>query len=383
MTRLPGNEFEFPPSENEIELSLFGPGYGESIALHLGHGDWAIVDSCINKNKESAPLHYLRSIGVNPSIAVKLIVATHWHDDHVRGIASVVRNCPNAQFFCSDALKVEEFRILVCSLRERSMMNSTSGVKEFGDVMSVLEERIAAKEKFGTPKWAVVDRRIWNRVPSESKSISAEVWSLSPSDASIILAKREIRSLIPQPGDSKLRIPSKSPNHLAVVLWIKVGNNCLLLGSDLENTSTESTGWISILESTARPNEKASIFKVPHHGSKTAFEERVWQDMLHVKPIAALTPFIRGNTALPTISDVEKVKGLSGQAYLTAKTGTKVRKDRHNIVNKTIKETVLSICDVPTSTGVVRLRKVAAGSHQDAWKVNLFGSALDLSTIQA
>jgi len=383
VTRLAGNEFGSPASENEIELSLFGPGYGESIVLHLGHGDWAIIDSCINKNKEPAPLHYLRAIGVNPSIAVKLIVATHWHDDHVRGIAAVVRDCPNAQFFCSDALKTEEFRSLVCSLKERSMMKSTSGVKEFGDVMSVLEKRIDAKEKFGTPKWAVVDRRIWNRVPSESKSVSAEVWSLSPSDASITLAKREIGSLIPQAGDSKLRVPSKSPNHLAVALWIKVGNHCLLLGSDLENTSDPSTGWISILESTARPNEKASIFKVPHHGSKTAFEERVWQDMLYVKPVAVLTPNIRGRTSLPTLGDVEKIKGLSGQAYLTAKPRTKVRKDRHNIVNKAIKETVLSIHDVPASTGVIRLRKVASGSPRDPWKVNLFGSALDLSTIQA
>ncbi len=209
MTRLAGSEFGSPPSENEIELSLFGPGYGESIVLHLGDGEWVIIDSCINKNKEPAPLHYLRAIGVNPSIAVKLIVATHWHDDHVRGIASVVRNCPNAQFFCSDALREEEFLSLVCSLRERSMMNSTSGVKEFGDVMSILEERIDAKEKFGTPKWAVVDRRIWNR--DSSKSISAEVWSLSPSDASITLAKREIASLIPQGGDSKLRVPSNLP----------------------------------------------------------------------------------------------------------------------------------------------------------------------------
>jgi hypothetical protein len=34
-----------PPRPDELELSLFGSGIGESLAVHLGNGEWAIVDS--------------------------------------------------------------------------------------------------------------------------------------------------------------------------------------------------------------------------------------------------------------------------------------------------------------------------------------------------
>lgn len=70
-----------------MEVSLFGPGYGECVVLHLGHGEWVIIDSCISAAaSDPAPIHYLASIGVDPDLEVGLVVATHWHDDHIRGM---------------------------------------------------------------------------------------------------------------------------------------------------------------------------------------------------------------------------------------------------------------------------------------------------------
>jgi hypothetical protein len=49
---------------------LIGPGYGESIIVHLGDGEWMIVDSCVQRldqgNPQSAAVAYLREIGVDP-----------------------------------------------------------------------------------------------------------------------------------------------------------------------------------------------------------------------------------------------------------------------------------------------------------------------------
>jgi metal-dependent hydrolase (beta-lactamase superfamily II) len=53
---------------------------------------------------------YLKRIGFNPAICVKSIIATHWHDDHIRGLAQVFRECESADFCCSDALKDSEFK---------------------------------------------------------------------------------------------------------------------------------------------------------------------------------------------------------------------------------------------------------------------------------
>ena len=50
------------PKEEEIEVSIIGPGYGECILLHVGHNDWVVVDSCINpKTKKPAALEYLKT----------------------------------------------------------------------------------------------------------------------------------------------------------------------------------------------------------------------------------------------------------------------------------------------------------------------------------
>lgn len=78
-----------PPGTGESELTLFGPGYGESIALHIGDGVWIVVDSCIDDEKEPRALRYLEGLGLDPARAVALIVATRWHDDHIRGMAAV------------------------------------------------------------------------------------------------------------------------------------------------------------------------------------------------------------------------------------------------------------------------------------------------------
>ena len=94
-------------------VSLFGPGYGEGILIHLGSKEWIVVDSCINpETGNSVALEYFETINVDPN-SVKLIVATHWHDDHIRGLCDVVRNCKKAEFVISEALIEDEFINLV------------------------------------------------------------------------------------------------------------------------------------------------------------------------------------------------------------------------------------------------------------------------------
>ena len=51
------------PKPNEIEVTVFGPGYGECIVIHIGSGKWAIIDSCLDDAFEPASLSYLRSLG--------------------------------------------------------------------------------------------------------------------------------------------------------------------------------------------------------------------------------------------------------------------------------------------------------------------------------
>ena len=82
-----------PPKSDEVEVSIFGPGVGESLVLHIGSGEWVVVDSCMNGDRSSpAALEYLREIGVDPATQIKWVIATHWHDDHVEGISEILTN---------------------------------------------------------------------------------------------------------------------------------------------------------------------------------------------------------------------------------------------------------------------------------------------------
>jgi glyoxylase-like metal-dependent hydrolase (beta-lactamase superfamily II) len=128
-------KLESAPSLDEIEVSVFGPGYGESIVIHLGGNKWIIVDSCIDPiSKEPIPLSYLHQIGVKPIEAVKQVIATHWHDDHIRGLSKIIRECKSAEFVCSAALRSNEFLTITSAYAKRSMMKS-SGVQEFYEII--------------------------------------------------------------------------------------------------------------------------------------------------------------------------------------------------------------------------------------------------------
>ena len=63
------------PESDEIEVNIFGPGYGECVLIHIGNGKWVVVDSCVDRDSQPAALTYLRSIGSDPSEAVCLIIA--------------------------------------------------------------------------------------------------------------------------------------------------------------------------------------------------------------------------------------------------------------------------------------------------------------------
>src|ERR1051325_7480746 len=99
------------PSSDEIEISVFGPGFGESIVAHIGDGEWIVVDSC-RSNGSILPLEYLKQLQVPVDRAVRVVLATHWHNDHIRGLAQIVEQAASAKFYCSQALGSKELSTL-------------------------------------------------------------------------------------------------------------------------------------------------------------------------------------------------------------------------------------------------------------------------------
>ena len=345
------------PRQDVFEITLLGPGYGESILVHIGQGKWIIVDSCINDAGTPQALDYLLQIGANPKDVVEFIVATHWHDDHIRGMAELVRACRSGQFCCGAALRQEEFLNAVGALGNREPFRGGSGVQEIYRVFSELHE---SKRE---PIFGLVDRRIY-------KEGNCEVWTLSPHDTEFVHFLKVVDELFPKVGQTKKRIPSISPNNVSVVLWMRVGDTVALLGADME-----AKGWIKIVNSEPRPPERASVFKVPHHGALSVHESAVWQEMLERGPVAILTPWRLANRQLPTHQDVERILAETSDAYVTARTDGRSSKQKRRIpsVARSIREANITVRRSAPHSGGLRLRKQLKGGAK--WSVTTFGTA--------
>ncbi len=94
---------------DELEISLFGPGIGECLVVHLGERQWMVVYSCRGHcSPDPIAIEYLKSIGIDPVSAVRTIVISHWHDDHTASASELVRQCPQAVIYHPAALQLDE-----------------------------------------------------------------------------------------------------------------------------------------------------------------------------------------------------------------------------------------------------------------------------------
>ena len=378
-TYLDGSDLGTAPKSDQIEVSIIGTGYGECVLVHIGNNNWIIIDSCEDPaSKQPLPLLYLNKIGVTPETSIKQIVASHWHDDHIRGMSEVVAKSVSAEFVCSNALKTKDFLTIVNAYGTRSMMES-SGVDEFFRIIQILAERNKGSET-DIFNWAMADKLLYRSIEgNEKKQISCEIHALSPSNDAITKSLLEISSLMPNDRESKKRV-LRNENYCAIVLWINTGDHCMLLGSDLEESGSKATGWTAIVESERRPTGRASLYKIAHHGSRNGDHSRLWSDLLYDNPLAILTPFVHGKVSLPDAEDIQRIISKTRKAYITAlPRSKKSTTHRPNTVTRSIKEVAGALRYLHSSLGHIRMRlEIGDEEKPENWQVERFGEAVRL-----
>jgi len=350
-----------PPRRDELEVSLFGPGIGECIVVHMGENQWIIIDSCIDSmTKTPAALHYLDQLGVNAADNVKLFVISHWHSDHIRGASEIARTCAAATICFSEALLKEEFFALIdcyAGLKNPVLVDrNRSGVCEIASIIKTIKGRCEkGVVSFQPFNLASADKRLYL---NNQFSIKREIWSLSPSPSAVVNSLTEIRRLIPTPSDNEIRkvIPIPTKNDNAIVLFIKYGELVnILLGSDLEETTDPLTGWSVIVDSLNRPQSKSMLFKIPHHGSKNAHNHMVWDRMIESEPTAILTTKIGGISSIPKESDIKRLRKYTSNLFSTLDPRTKLPK-RERTVEKTIKGVLKKRIPLGGTIGQIQIR---------------------------
>ncbi len=347
-----------PPAADELEICIFGSGYGEAILVHIGDGSWVSVDSCIFRNTDRpAPLLYLDTIGVNPNNSIKLIVASHWDDDHIRGISTIVREASQAKFFMSGAISDKKFdRIVLASPPIKLKRNGSAiqtGVNEFNSVYNILKGR---RYK---PSLAFQDKILY-------KHNATEVISLSPHDISVTNSIASLKSLIPSANAIGV-IKPLNPNFTSVVLLIKTPLGEVLLGGDMEETSSFK-GWTLLLRDSVLKSNQGDVYKVAHHGSITGHLDDVYQQLLKTSQFSLIAPWQKGGKFLPAKADLARIKKFSNEVHISAEetiTAPKIDSKTARVLQRYKAKSVL------INFNLIRLRK----SCSTAWKVEHFGGA--------
>jgi len=350
------------PAIDELEITIFGPGFGEAVAIHLGENSWLLVDSCINpENNEPATRHYLDSIGVaDPS--VKVIVASHWHDDHVRGLSELANRYPSAEFYYSSVFNEKECLAFLKAYSGDDSLQLSKGTQELAAVLETHTSRCFPAHH----KVVVFEANIAGR--------SVIVRAFSPTPAAARQCIAHFAQYVPKAAgvDPRNHAPDVQPNAESVVLHIEFGDDAILLGSDLEDQGER--GWQMLTESSyCLSKQKASAYKVAHHGSKSGDHTNIWSNLLIGAPHAVMTPFHWGGNRLPTDLDRARIQGYTSKAHISSN-GT----SRPTLSGDQLK-TASRLCNKLVrrnpAFGAVRLRRKPGDID---WSVELFGHASKL-----
>jgi len=352
-------DYGTPPASNEIEITLFGPGYGEAIAIHLGEGVWMMVDSCIDPDsKAPASGDYLERIGADAS-QVRAIVASHWHDDHVRGISQLAAKHPSADFFLSAVFNKKEAAAFAAAYSGASSTGLARGAKE---LFSVVQSRETVSP--------ALHRSIILEANLNGRPVI--VTALSPLPTAFAQSLAHMAQYVARKDEAINHAPELRPNMEAVALHIDMGDDAVLLGADLEEHS--SWGWSAVVsDKWSGARKPSTVYKVAHHGSHTGNCPQVWATLLKPGPVACLTPFTLGDLRLPTEEDKSRVKSNAQHAYISS--GASRRPDIDSRQLKRLSDICKKLARIDAGFGAVRLRKQIGAS---SWNVELFGAAQSL-----
>ncbi len=200
------------------------------------------------------------------------------------------------------------------------------------------------------------------------------VTALSPSSDSIL---RGITALAEAAAHRKAAFARRyrapdTPNEASVATLIRCGSIAAILGADLEAGNNPKAGWNAVMDLPRVPH-KATLVKVPHHGSNDAFHEGLWRELSAEDALAIVTPLAKGANRLPGDEDIQRLFRVTSRVLLGAQPSLgKSHRDRESA--KILKR--YHGRDVFELRGWGHIRARRAISDDDAeWDIQLDGDA--------
>ena len=348
------------PNSDEIEITVFGPGYGECIVIHIGSNKWIIIDSCLDDDGEPAALSYLKSLDVQVHKDVVSVMVTHWHDDHIKGLSRIVKTCSQARFSLASALTYAEFLAFLIVHENQPVYKLDRGGTELLACLKHLRDTNRSIKPLNEDT-IVVDFEpdiLTHRKRLELRALSPSGQQFTDFISSINDFTKEMH------GKAKTRLTAQNRNELSVVTLLTIGEEAALLGADQEEVGSSNKGWRAIVEARRGKGPRASLFKVPHHGSAGAHNSEVWSELLKACPKSIVTPWKLGAGQLPKDSDRERIRKLSSNAYITSTRYLPVKRRYSRDVVKSIRTSGVKFDTVVYKGGHVTCRWTPSKSEQ-------------------
>ena len=279
-----------------VAIAVFGMGLGESILLRFqeeGNIQWAVIDSARKKVDGTAinpALEVLKAAGASPD----LVVLTHPHRDHTKGMADLVRRAaPGALIGCVEPLMEEETELTAIVADDDRRANDVG-------------QTILAHAAMSTAWREATARRLV--VEAEANPFEFCGWEIS-----VLHPPRRLA----EAAAEVMRL-GKTPNlnNVSAALLLRRDSVSFLLAGD-----GEKTAWDDIRERIAPDHLRESHpLKVPHHGSMPALQPVVVDPAQPTSREQVVTPFPMSGT-LPKLGPeggAERLVQAGGSLRLTA-----------------------------------------------------------------
>jgi hypothetical protein len=293
-------------------------------------------------------------------------VVSHWDDDHIGGLSDVIQATPKADVWCSSAMTSSREFLALVEQREMLGIGLGSGAREFRSALDLVDAR-GSSVQFATASLPLYARPARNRD-------ECVVTALSPSSQSFLAAQQQIARMVSEPTSLVTGLRQARPNHNSVALWITFPAVSVALGADLEVTGDNRMGWEAVVRGTFKPRNRASLIKLPHHGSANAHSPSFWSRMLVQRPTALLTPWRIG---LPKATDVARICDLTSQAYITRRDVPGNFYRYESAVGRAMRAAMMNRRPAGGPFGHVRARHPMFGKR-GRWSVEVSGDAAQL-----
>lgn len=405
------------PALNEAEVTLIGgtAGFGETIIIHIGNGVWAVVDSCTNPmNGECVALSYLNELGVKVQDQLLYVICTHWHEDHILGLAKLIEACSNKTIFafsCADDREKFIYEMMErCNYKGRSrklteLRDSINKANEKGIKIKRVRQDQMIFNKYGTECFALSPSSIELDKFDKELAIAQEkyhkvleqVAKLKQMDSNTIeeaavleneildnyeklisdkideedMIVEEVMDLLQFKDAKKVEI-----NDRCVAMLLKINGHNVILGADLEYDHKKSLdgGWQSVSECECMDNIEANLYKIPHHGSETGYYEYFLQKHIKHDAVSKLTSWVIGSNVLPKAEMLRKYYAHSKNLFVSTTSLLRKNNEKDRTFRKIMNDTTEDILEYKPQLGIIRSR-IDINSESDTWSTELFGSA--------